>query len=95
MSTQQSQMRGRAILIVFPKNGDAPPHEELIVQIMIDCPDCGEVQISLPGHHLRALHQLLGSFLTEFPSTHLSGDLGELQDQIRFATSGPQNPRTN
>ena len=96
MSEQRSQIHGRATKVIFPREDPTlPPHEELIIDVGVDCPDCGKVSMTIPGHHLRALHQLLGQFLEEFPSTHLSGELGEEKERFNFASRGPQKPNTN
>lgn len=98
MTKQKSQIHGRALQIVFPQPDPTQPvHEELVIQISVDCPDCGQLGINIPGHHLRALHRLLGDFLTQFPSTHLSGDLGDVVDEHTFTIPGPppSDPRVN
>jgi hypothetical protein len=82
-------------MVVFPAVDGKPEHQELVVQVGIDCPDCGQVNVTIPGHHLRGLHQLLGSFITEFPSTHLSGEVAETEEKFNFATRGPQTPQNN
>ena len=96
MSKVLSQLQGRAMKIVFPSVEGQPEHEELVIQIALSCPDCGDHQLTIPGHHLRALHQLLGNFLAEFPSTHLSGEPAETVEQHSFASGRPpSDPSVN
>ena len=39
----------------------------LVTTITIDCPACGQVSMVLPGHHLRAVRDLLIKFIDAFP----------------------------
>lgn len=58
----------------------------LLVTIKILCPHCGEIQIELPGHHLRALRNLLVEYVDQYP--HLTGFNDELKVLERLA--GPR-----
>lgn len=58
MTRVKSLITGKAITIDF-----ASGHRDLIVQIDIDCPDCGKGSWTLPGHHLRAMRNLLNEFI--------------------------------
>jgi len=47
---------------------------ELVAQIVIECPVCGETVITVAGHHLQPLVQLLQDLIAREPSVTRSGD---------------------
>lgn len=53
---------GRAIRVRFA-NGT----ERVVQQIVIDCPACGQGEIQIEGHHIRAVAELLMETAMRFP----------------------------
>jgi hypothetical protein len=41
--------------------------KELVVQLQIACPACGEVRLVVHGHHIRGLRDILIDLLDQFP----------------------------
>src|SRR5215831_15122709 len=53
--TKQARIAGKFIKIELP---DDPTAALLVVEIGIDCPDCGQHVVQFAGHHARALRDL-------------------------------------
>lgn len=50
--------------------------EYLLVTIKIQCPICGEIEMQLPGHHVRAIRNLLVEYVDLYPQlTHKDDEL--------------------
>lgn len=50
--------------------------EYLLVTIKIQCPICGEIEMQLPGHHIRAIRNLLVEYVDLYPQlTHKDDEL--------------------
>lgn len=66
--------------------------EYVLVTLTITCPVCGEIEMQLPGHHLRKIVELLRGQLLEF--THLTtheraeAEIQELNDMAAELLSG-------
>ena len=61
MTPKQSSLIGRTILISF----DA--EKNLVLEVALDCPDCGQHAFRIAGHHLRTLRQLLTDVIDHHP----------------------------
>ena len=87
----KSHLVGRAILITHPE----APGKLLVVEIDIDCPDCGQQTIKVVGHHLKALRNLLMEFIDLHPD--LTGDDAgiEVLNRINFSGSSTPDPSRN
>jgi hypothetical protein len=59
--------------------------EYLLVTIKILCPVCGEIEMQLPGHHLRAIRNLTTEFVDMYPA--LTGKDDELAVLARLAST--------
>lgn len=58
---EQSHSSGR--IFVF---GEREP-ESLLVEIMIDCPECGPQRYRIAGHHLRMVRDLCIDAIDQYP----------------------------
>lgn len=91
MATHQSTCTGKAIVIAFPPDFT---HKELVVEIDIACADCGGVgTIRLPGHHLRAIRDLLTEFCDAHPD--LTKANPRTVTRTTFAGLAPADPSEN
>lgn len=88
--TIQSRLKGQAVKVTFPDG-----QERLVVEIALDCPECGQHTIRLAGHHLRAIRNLLIEFIDLHPT--LCGDEHTLKVLRRetFGGTAPADPSTN
>lgn len=71
----------------------------LFLDIQIDCPVCGRIQVRLvsgnkdeeplflPGHHLRMIRNALVDAIDQYPT--LTGTDAQIQQVDRFGWSGP------
>ena len=86
----RSHLRCTAIKVTFP--GGA---EELIVDLALDCPSCGQGTIRLAGHHLRAMRDALIEMIALHPG--LTGADQDVQrgDSIVFGAGGPPDSSIN
>jgi hypothetical protein len=91
------KVSGRALLIVFPATPDRPEQKVLTLDITMDCDACGHLVLRLPGHHLRALHHILGEYITEFNDDNLIGSPAVAEDKFKFETQRkpPTDPSVN
>ena len=87
----KAHLVGRAILITHPE----ALGKLLVVEIDIDCPDCGQQTIKVVGHHLKALRNLLMEFIDLHPD--LTGDEAgiEVLNRINFSGSSTPDPTRN
>ena len=87
----KSHLVGRAILITHPETAG----KLLVVEIDIDCPDCGAQTIKVVGHHLRGLQKMLGEFIELHPD--LTGDESgiEVLNRINFSGTSTPDPSRN
>ena len=95
MTKYQSRLPGRAIKIVLPEKDGEPPAETLVVEVLIDCPQCGQHQVRFAGHHLRALRNLIMEFIDLHPT--LCGEESgiEVIDRLQFGGQGGGDPTLN
>lgn len=64
--------------------------EYLLVTIKIQCPICGEIEMQLPGHHVRAIRNLLVEYVDLYPHlTHKDDELQMLAGLQGPAVKGP------
>ena len=66
MSTKQAAVKVRAIK-VDPADPTSGVPSFLIVDLTVDCPDCGTYQVRFMGHHLRTIRDALVQIIDEFP----------------------------
>jgi len=59
-----------AVKSVVTRTPEPNSREYVLVTLTITCPVCGEIEMQLPGHHLRKIVELLRGQLLEF--THLT-----------------------
>lgn len=64
-----------------------PAPRELFVTIAIDCPECGQGEIGLPGHHLRSIRDALIGFCDRYPE--LVGGTPVQKTQEEFSVKHP------
>lgn len=86
----KSLLTGRTI-IATETNGRRSLH----VQIDVDCPECGTFALYLPGHHLRALKQVVDEAVEQYGE--LVGEAARLEVVRRETFSGQSggNPEDN
>ncbi len=83
---------GKIVKVDFPP--EAGGGSALFPEIAIDCPDCGQGTIRLPGHHLRAIRDLLIAWCDEYPAL-VGGEVQQVGEQ-RLNFGGPgSDPSTN
>lgn len=75
--THQIEYLSSANVTTLPGGG-----EYLLVTIKLRCPVCGEIEMELPGHHLRALRNLLIEYVDMYPD--LTGKDDEIQVLARL-----------
>lgn len=90
-----SRLLGRAIKIVLPPRTNAPAAEVLLLEVEIDCEQCGQHQVRFAGHHLRALRNLLVETIDLHPT--LCGDEAgiEVAQRLQFDGTPPRDPSMN
>lgn len=91
----QSRLRGQATKIVLATPPGAPEAALLLVEVAIDCPECGQHVVRFAGHHLRALRNLLVEFIDLHPD--LCGDESgiEVLSRLQFEGRGGGDPTAN
>lgn len=77
MAHTQATILGRAIKVTFPEGNT----QLLLVEVTINCPDCGRQELRLGGHHLHALKRLCEEWIEAFPD--LTGRDDRIQEQGR------------
>lgn len=77
------------VLVVEVGEGDS--REVLGLQIEIDCPACGALRYAIPGHHARALRDMLIDHCDAYPSDR-EGPLRRT-GQYRIPVGGPQSQK--
>jgi hypothetical protein len=84
----QSKVTGTAMVVSFP-----PQHAErvLVVDVAIDCPECGRATLRIPGHHLKAVRDLVQTYCDQFPE--LTGGPVQLLSQTETNFSGRPSMR--
>jgi hypothetical protein len=81
---------GKAIKVTFPTG-----ESHLLVEVAIDCPDCGRQTLRLAGHHLRILKNLLAEWIETYPE--LVEPEGGIEELGRSVIQGmaPGRPENN
>lgn len=86
--TKHSALIGKTILIATEAD------RLLVLEIALDCPDCGQHAFRIAGHHLRTLRQLLTSVIESNPD--LVGTEGQAQIVEQYEWKGsPGDPHNN
>lgn len=62
MTALKSLVTGRIIVAEWPDGRKA-----LALTVTIDCPECGQIEMQLPGHHLRPLRDLCIEAIDRYP----------------------------
>ncbi len=93
--TKQAKITGTATVITIPALDDQPEVSTLIVDVVIDCPDCGHHHVRYAGHHLRSIRDLLVQWIDEYPE--LCGKEGgaKMAERLSFKTTGGSDPSVN
>lgn len=91
MSPKQASLIGRSILITAQEDGQ----QLLVLEIALDCPECGQHAFRIAGHHLRTLRQLLTSVIDANPTLTGSESQAKLLEQYEWSGNGGQNPQNN
>lgn len=92
---KQARIVGQAVVITLPDHtiGD-PAASELIQEIAIDCPECGQHLVRFRGHHLRAIRDLLIDTIDKWPG--LCGEHSRVvTEQLTLQAKGPTDPSVN
>lgn len=66
----------------------------LILEIGIDCPQCGRFTIKLLGHHLRLVRDTIIEAIDLYPELAKEEKVVK-EDRTRFAVEVPVNPEVN
>lgn len=82
----KSHARVTGIKATFPTG-----QESLLVQIDIDCPECGTYRMTLAGHHLRMVRDALIEMIDLHPG--LTGRDADVQTEERFQFETPITKR--
>lgn len=95
MPKYQARLTGQAIKITLPAMDGEPAAETLIVEVAIDCPQCGSHRVRFAGHHLRALRDLFIEFIDLHPT--LTGEEAgiEVVNRLQFGGQGGSDPSMN
>ena len=92
MTTKQATVKVRAVKI---EPVDPTRRPFLIVDLAIDCPDCGSYTGRFAGHHLRAIRDALIGIIDEFPEVTGSDEQVEVIEQGRWQGLPSKDPRAN
>ena len=87
----KARVGGKAIVIEWPNN----PVKLLVVEIDIDCPECGQYQVRVMGHHLRAIRDLLIEFIDLHPELTGTDQGVERIESSRWEGRGGGDPTQN
>jgi hypothetical protein len=83
--TKQASLISRTILITTGEE------QLLVLEIALDCPDCGQHAFRIAGHHLRTLRQLLTSVIDANPNLVGTEDHAQIVEQFSWQGS-PGDP---
>lgn len=87
----KATLTGKAIVIEHPDS----PGKLLLVEIDVNCPDCGQYSIGLVGHHLKAIRDLLVDFIDLHPDLTGSDAGVEVLQRYGFSGRPTQRPENN
>lgn len=92
---KQAKILGKAVVITLPEIDGEPEVSALVVEIGIDCPDCGTHVVRYAGHHLRSIRDLLVQWIDEYPE--LCGAEGghKVAERLSFRGGGGSDPSVN
>ena len=90
-----SRLIGRSTKIELTPDPGQPPAVILLLDVEIDCEQCGQHHVRFAGHHLRALRNLLVETIDRHPE--LCGDEAgiEVAQRLQFEGTPPQDPSSN
>ena len=86
--TMQSKTTATGMIL----NPDTP-EAHLVVEIKVECPECGTATIRIPGHHLRVVRDIAASYCDAHPELTKS-DI-TLVSSHQFDGVMPKNPENN
>lgn len=86
----EAKITGKLTKAIFPDGETA-----LVAEIEVDCPGCGQGTVTLPGHHLKAIRNLLIAWCDDEPT--LTGDDRHITEVGRYKLGGtmPKDPTRN
>lgn len=87
----QAKIRAEAVIASHPEvEGKA-----LFIRLTIDCPECGVDVLEVSGHHLRAIQEILGQLIEQYPD--LTGEEAGLEvlQRMGFKGAPPVDPTRN
>ena len=88
-----SHLLGQAILVTFP---DQPDERHLILDVTLDCPECGQHRLRIGGHHAQSLLRLLAEWVEQYPDLTGSSAQVKVVRRENFEFSGPaKDPQNN
>ena len=91
-----SRLIGRSTKIELSQDAPGqPPAVILLLDVEIDCEQCGQHHVRFAGHHLRALRNLLVETIDRDPE--LCGDEAgiEVAQRLQFGGAVPKDPSAN
>jgi hypothetical protein len=89
-STPNAKILGRAVLVTLPDGTT-----DLYGDIEVDCQLCGQGVIHIPGHHMKAVRDMLIAWCDEHPGEINKAHVTVVKED-RFTMEGrPGNPRNN
>ena len=88
----QASLIGRSILIVSTED---PAEQMLVLEVALDCPECGQHAFRIAGHHLRTLRRLLNEIIEANPALTGTEDDSQVVEQYGWTSNGGQNPQNN
>ncbi len=74
--------------------GESAP-SALVVQIEIECEECGTITLQLWGHHVGGVKAALEGVLKDFPALTEAGPLTKLATQAPFTVWPPKSDPQN
>lgn len=87
----KSSLVGKTIVISHPE----VEGELLVVEVEIDCPDCGKVGYQFMGHHLKAVRNILIEYCDQYPQLTGSDAGLEVVKRLQFTGTSSPEPEKN
>ena len=83
----KASLIGRSILVSTEEG------QLLVLEVALDCPDCGQHAFRIAGHHIRTLKKLIDTVVGEHPDLVGSEESSKVVEQ--FEWTGPVGDPTN
>lgn len=84
----KSSLLGRSILVTTESE------RLLVLEIGLDCPECGQHAFRIAGHHLRTLRKLISAVIEENPDLVGTEESSQIVEQYEWS-GPPGNPQNN